>query len=65
MQRRFLGMTAMAAALAAILGMVSTADAEAIRIGYPPSVWDLSDFHGMMGSGIERGLDAAGATTSS
>jgi ABC-type sugar transport system substrate-binding protein len=52
--------TAIALATAAMLGTAGLASAETIRIGYAPSVWDPSDFHGMMGSGIERGLDAAG-----
>lgn len=33
---------------------------EEVRIGYAPSVWDPSDFHGMMGSGIELGLEEKG-----
>jgi autoinducer 2-binding periplasmic protein LuxP len=62
MNRRSLStMTAIAVALAVVGGTAGTAAAEKIRIGYAPSVWDPSDFHGMMGSGIERGLDAAGA----
>lgn len=60
MQRRTFGMTAMALAMAATLGLAGAADAQTLRIGYAPSVWDPSDFHGMMGSGIERGLDEAG-----
>jgi autoinducer 2-binding periplasmic protein LuxP len=61
MNRRSLcTMTAIAVALAAVTGIAGTAAADTIRIGYAPSVWDPSDFHGMMGSGIERGLEEAG-----
>jgi len=59
MKRRTL--TGLAVAMAAVMGTAGIAAAEPIRIGYAPSVWDPSDFHGMMGSGIERGLDAHGA----
>lgn len=47
---------------ALLLGMMAAAPAAAdkIRIGYAPSIWDPSDFHGMMGSGVESGLQAAG-----
>ncbi len=58
MTRRTL--TAVALAMAVMLGSGGMAAADTVRIGYAPSVWDPSDFHGMMGSGIERGLDAAG-----
>lgn len=34
--------------------------ADAIKVGYAPSTWDPSDFHGMMGSGVESALDEAG-----
>jgi ABC-type sugar transport system substrate-binding protein len=36
------------------------AAADKVRVGYAPSVWDPSDFHGMMGSGIEMGLEEQG-----
>lgn len=45
----------LATAVAAVF-MASPAMSQEIRIGYAPSVWDPSDFHGMMGSGIEAGL---------
>ncbi len=48
-----------AAALAAAL-VAAPAAADKVRIGYAPSIWDPSDFHGMMGSGVESGLKAAG-----
>lgn len=42
-------------------GMIAAAPASAqVRIGYAPSVWDPSDFHGMMGTGIEDGLKESG-----
>lgn len=50
---------AVSAALAFTLA-AAPAVAETIRIGYAPSIWDPSDFHGMMGSGIETGLKEAG-----
>lgn len=41
--------------------MLGMAPASAqVKIGYAPSVWDPSDFHGMMGSGIEAGLKELG-----
>lgn len=48
------------AASALAIGLASAASADTLRIGYAPSVWDPSDFHGMMGSGIEDGLKAHG-----
>lgn len=60
MNRRSLTATAMAVVLAAGIGLAGSAAAEPLRIGYAPSVWDPSDFHGMMGSGIERALDEHG-----
>jgi ABC-type sugar transport system substrate-binding protein len=51
---------AAAGALAALAFSASPAAADKVRIGYAPSIWDPSDFHGMMGSGIESGLKAAG-----
>lgn len=50
---------AAAAALAVVVVGASPALSQ-IRIGYAPSVWDPSDFHGMMGSGIESGLKEHG-----
>lgn len=49
-----------AAAFAAALVGASPAISQQIRVGYAPSVWDPSDFHGMMGSGIESGLQKHG-----
>ena len=60
MTRTSVTLAASAALLGAALLLGSGASAQQVRIGYAPSVWDPSDFHGMMGSGIERGLDAAG-----
>lgn len=31
-----------------------------LRIGYTPSDWDPSDFHGMFGAGVEKGLEESG-----
>lgn len=50
-----------AAAVAFTAAMLaSPAAADKVRIGYAPSIWDPSDFHGMMGSGVESALTAAG-----
>ena len=54
----------LAAAGALAVGIATAASADTIRIGYAPSVWDPSDFHGMMGSGIEDGLKNTASTTS-
>ncbi|MDE0110693.1 MAG: substrate-binding domain-containing protein, partial [Albidovulum sp.] len=50
-----------ASALAAAMSISVAAQADTIKIGYAPSTWDPSDFHGMMGSGVESALDRAGA----
>lgn len=50
-----------ASVLVSTLSFAMPAQADSIKIGYAPSVWDPSDFHGMMGSGVESALDAAGA----
>ncbi|MGF1627642.1 MAG: sugar ABC transporter substrate-binding protein [Alphaproteobacteria bacterium] len=52
-------MVAAGAFAAAMAGIASAAHAQTV-IGYAPSVWDPSDFHGMMGSGIEDGLKENG-----
>jgi ABC-type sugar transport system substrate-binding protein len=51
-----LGTVATAALLGSALAFGGPAAADTVRIGYAPSVWDPSDFHGMMGEGIEMGL---------
>ncbi len=49
-----------ASILATTMSVVISAQAEPLKIGYAPSTWDPSDFHGMMGSGVEAALDKAG-----
>jgi autoinducer 2-binding protein LuxP len=51
---------AAAGAVLAFAVMAAPAAADTIRIGYAPSIGDPSDFHGMMGEGIETGLKDAG-----
>lgn len=49
--------------LALLIGVALIASAPVmaqVRIGYTPSDWDPSDFHGMFGAGIEAGLQEAG-----
>ena len=50
-----------ASVLAAAVSISVAAQAAPIKIGYAPSTWDPSDFHGMMGSAVEAALDRAGA----
>jgi autoinducer 2-binding periplasmic protein LuxP len=52
-----IGCTALVGAAIAVGGVAA---ADQIRVGYAPSIWDPSDFHGMMGSGIEAGLQDYG-----
>lgn len=52
--------TIAAGVVAAAMSFASISHAEPIKIGYAPSIWDPSDFHGMMGSGIESALKKAG-----
>lgn len=47
-------------AVAAVLALGGVASAQTVTIGYTPSDWDPSDFHGMFGAGIEQGLQEAG-----
>jgi autoinducer 2-binding protein LuxP len=49
-----------AALVGAAIMVGGAAAADQIRVGYAPSIWDPSDFHGMMGSGIEAGLNDHG-----
>lgn len=44
----------------AIMVLANAVSADTITIGYTPSDWDPSDFHGMFGAGIEQGLQAHG-----
>jgi ABC-type sugar transport system substrate-binding protein len=55
-----LTLAAGAALLGSALAFGGEAAADKVRVGYAPSVWDPSDFHGMMGSGIEMGLQEHG-----
>lgn len=52
--------SSLAAVLCGTLMLSGAAAAQTITIGYTPSDWDPSDFHGMFGAGIEQGLDAHG-----
>lgn len=52
--------TVMGGVFAATMSFVAVAQADSVKIGYAPSVWDPSDFHGMMGEGVETGLKNAG-----
>ena len=49
-----------AGVVAATLSFTAMVQAEPIKVGYAPSTWDPSDFHGMMGTGIESALKDAG-----
>ena len=47
-------------ALAGMIAWSGPAAADTVRVGFAPSVWDPSDFFGLLGKGIEDGLTERG-----